>query len=129
MGRYVRGDVLLVSVSLDDRTGPKIRPVIVISTGENGSVCVCPVSIKPPSDAPVIPLSIDDFATGGLDLFSESYVMISRVTNIHNRGIVGKKGRLTAESVGTITSSLQDILPPGTGQDQKKKPDRLHLGQ
>ena len=126
MGLYLRGDVLLASVSLDDRTGPKIRPVVVISTGEDGSIHVCPVSSKPPSDAPVLPLSIDDFVSGGLDLFGESYVIISRVTTIRSSGVIGKKGRLTAESVDSITARLQDALLPGNRQDQKKKPDRRY---
>jgi len=123
MGRYLPGDVLLVSVALDDRTLPKARPAVVIGTGEPGRVLICAVSSKPPSDAPSLPLSINDFAAGGLDLFTESFVIISRVLAINSGDVIGKKGRLTAESLAEITgkvpaASLAGALP------KKKRPVR-----
>ncbi len=113
MGQYVKGDVLLASVALDDRTAPKTRPVVVIRTEEPGRIHVCPVSSKPPSDAPSLPLSIDDFATGGLDLFGESYVMTSRVICLRSGAVIGKKGRLTTESFAEITARVPAAVLPG----------------
>jgi len=106
MGQYVAGDVLLATVALDDRTVAKTRPVVVIRTGEPGTIRVCPVSSKPPNDAPCLPLAIDDFETGGLDLFSESYVMTSRVLVLRSADVIGKKGRLTGESLAEIAGSV-----------------------
>lgn len=106
MGQYVRGDVLLASVALDDRTPPKTRPVIVIGTEESGYVHICPVSSKPPSDAPCLPLAIDDFATGGLDLFSESYIMTSRVLTLRTGAVIGKKGRLNSEALAEVLARV-----------------------
>ena len=114
MGQYVKGDVLLASVALDDRTAPKTRPVVVIRIEEPGRIHICPVSSKPPSDAPSLPLSIDDFSTGGLDLFGESYVMTSRVLTLQSGAVIGKKGRLTAESLAEIIARVPAVLPPGT---------------
>ncbi len=125
MGQYLRGDVLLASVALDNRTSPKTRPVIVISTSNDGTVQVCPVSSKPPTNAPSLPLSIDDFATGGLDLFGESYIMTSRVVTLQSGQVIGKKGRLTHDSLAEIVSRLPDILLPNKGPKQKR-PGRLH---
>ena len=62
MGQYFCGDVLLASVALDNRAAVKIRPVVVIGTGDDGTVRICPVSSSPPNDAPSLPLMIDDFA-------------------------------------------------------------------
>jgi mRNA interferase MazF len=125
MGQYLRGDVLLASVALDNRTSPKTRPVIVVCTSTDGTVHVCPVSSKPPTDAPSLPLTIDDFATGGLDLFGESYIMTSRVVTLRSGQVIGKKGRLTPDSLAEIVSRVPDILLPGT-QPKQKKPKKLH---
>jgi mRNA interferase MazF len=119
MGLYVKGDVLLASVALDDRTVPKTRPVVVIGTEDPGRIRICPVSSKPPSDAPGLPLSIDDFATGGLDLFGESYVMTSRVLTLTSGNVIGKKGRLTAESLAEITSRVPTARLPDIRPNQK----------
>lgn len=125
MGQYLRGDVLLASVALDTRSVPKIRPVIVICASDDGTVHVCPVSSKPPTDAPSLPLTIDDFANGGLDLFGESYIMTSRVVTLRSRDVIGKKGRLTPDSLDEVAGRVPPSLLPGT-QPKQKKPGRLH---
>jgi mRNA interferase MazF len=122
MGQYVKGDVILVSVSLDDRTLPKVRPVVVIRMEETGCIHICPVSSKPPSDAPALQLTIDDFATGGLDLFGASYVMTSRVLTIRSGDVIGKKGRLTSESLAEIAGLVPASRPQAPVQG--KKPGR-----
>jgi mRNA interferase MazF len=119
MGQYVKGDVLLASVALDDRTAPKTRPVVVIRTEEPGWVHICPVSSKPPSDAPSLSLTIDDFATGGLDLFGESYVMTSRVLTLRSGEVIGKKGRLSAELLAEITGRVPSVMLPDPARVKK----------
>jgi mRNA interferase MazF len=119
MVQYVKGDVLLASVALDDRTSPKTRPVVVIQAEEPGMVHICPVSSKPPSDAPCVPISLDDFSEGGLDLFGESYVMTSRVLILPSGKVGGKKGRLTPASLTEIAGRIPAILRPGTAPGKK----------
>jgi len=120
MGQYVKGDVLLASVALDERTPPKTRPVVVIRIKEPGGLHICPVTSKPPTDAPGLPLSIDDFANGGLDLFGESYVMTSRVLTIRSSDVIGKKGRLTQESLAEITGEGPAAVSTGSRPERKK---------
>jgi hypothetical protein len=125
MGQYVKGDVLLASVALDDRTVPKTRPVVVIAVDSTGIIHVCPVSSRPPSDSPCIPISLDDFSDGGLDLFGESYVMTLRVLTLTSGEVIGKKGRLTAESLAEIAGRVPAGMLPGT-QPKQKKSGRPH---
>jgi mRNA-degrading endonuclease toxin of MazEF toxin-antitoxin module len=120
MGQYVRGDVILASVALDERSNAKTRPAVVIATGGTTMNHICPVSSKPPSDTPCIQISLDDFSEGGLDLFGESYVMTSRVLTIRSGDVIGKKGRLTAESLAEIAGRVPEGLLPGTQLVQKK---------
>jgi len=122
MGQYDTGDVLLASVALDDRTPPKVRPVVVIGADVPGRIRICPVSSRP-FDAPCLPLALDDFAAGGLEMFGESYVMTSRVLTLRNADVIGKKGRLSpdslAEIAGRTTPSPATAARPG-----QKKPGR-----
>jgi mRNA-degrading endonuclease toxin of MazEF toxin-antitoxin module len=127
MGQYVKGDVLLASVALDDRTLSKTRPVVVIGTEGSGRVHICPVSSKQPADAPCIPISLDDFSDGGLDLFGESYVMTSRVLTLSSGKVIGKKGRLTPESLAEIAGRVPVALLPGPAPG--KKPGRPRKGR
>jgi mRNA interferase MazF len=114
MSRYLPGDVILVSAAIDDRGGTKIRPAVVVIAGESGEISVCPVSSRPASDSMSIPLSIDDFASGGLDLFSESYVITSRVLVVRSGEVIGKRGRL-------VPASLAEIISVAPVSSQKEK--------
>jgi len=121
MGKYSRGDVLLACVAIDERSPPKTRPVIVTGSGEPGKLRVCPVSSRAPSDAPCLPLSLHDFASGGLDLFTESYVMTSRVLTIRSSEVIGRKGRLAAEMLAEIDARLPAPAPANGRPVQKKR--------
>jgi mRNA-degrading endonuclease toxin of MazEF toxin-antitoxin module len=120
MGRYLRGDVILAPVAFEERGGAKTRPAIVISATENGNVQICPVSSRPPTDAPCIPISLDDFSEGGLDLFAESYVLTTRIRTIRSGDVVGKRGRLTQESIAEIAAHV-----PEPGRDRKPAKKRF----
>ena len=87
----------------------KVRPVVVIGISGRSELFVSPISSAPPFEGPVLPLSLDDFSEGGLDLLGESYLVTSRVCRIRVSDILGKKGRLTKEA-------MRDLLPsPGQG--------------
>ena len=106
MGHFVRGDVVLASVSIGDRSGAKTRPAVVVKTGADDCVHVCPISSKPSFDSPSLPITLDDFAEGGLDLFSESYVLTSRVSRLQSGEIIAKKGRLMPETIAEIAAQV-----------------------
>jgi hypothetical protein len=46
MGQYTRGDVVLAPFALENRGVVKTRPAVVIGTGAQDEVWLCPVSSK-----------------------------------------------------------------------------------
>jgi len=106
MGRYVSGDVLLAAVRIGGGGEEKVRPVVVIAAGENGCLLVCPVSSSPSFDGPSVPLSLDDFARGGLGLFVESYALAAHPSAIRSADIIGKKGTLLPEVLDAIRGAV-----------------------
>jgi len=124
MGHYIRGDVVIAPVAFEERSGVKTRPAVVIATGKAHEVYLCPVSSKPPSDAPCVPISLDDFSGGGLDLFGESYVLTSRVLVIRSGEVIGKRGHLTEESITHITIRVPRELMPGSDGGKGTKGSR-----
>jgi mRNA interferase MazF len=119
MGRYLRGDVILAPIAFEERDGAKTRPAIVISAAENGDVQICPVSSRPPTDAPCVPISLNDFSDGGLDLFEESYVLTTRIHTIRSGEVVGKRGRLTRECIASVIAQTPGQKAKST--DTKKR--------
>lgn len=95
MSRYQQGDVLLVPFPFAGETGVKVRPALVIALDRSGDPVCCPIRSSRRAGAPCIPIGIDDFDVGGLDLFMESYVQADTVRRIPSGSVAGKKGRVT----------------------------------
>jgi mRNA interferase MazF len=106
MSHFQKGDMIIGSVSFEERSGPKVRPCIVVAAGDNNVLFVCPVSSRPSYDECSVPLSILDFYTGGLDMFEESYVLPSRVLKIKSGDVLGKRGRLSDQCILRIIKEI-----------------------
>jgi len=116
MGHFVRGDVIIAQVPCFGRSGAKLRPAVVLGSTRDQELLVVPVSSQPSTDSPSLPLALDDFLDGGLDMFNESYVLISHVSTIHPRDVVGKRGRLTSEYIDLVIAQVT----PGTSGKKRR---------
>jgi mRNA interferase MazF len=106
MGDYFVGDVVLARIRMGGNSTQKCRPAIVTGVCDDSTLRVCPVTSKEPVDAPFKPLDLIDFASGGLDLFDESYALVSQACTIRKTEVVGKKGRLTEDSLAAVISLM-----------------------
>jgi len=106
MSSYVPGDVVLVPFPHDGERDIKIRPALVIATRPDGNLSCCPIRSTPRAGTLCVPITIDDFVTGGLDLFSESFVQIDTVRRVHIGTVIGKKGRVTGEFLRMVKKGM-----------------------
>jgi len=116
MGQYAGGDVLLAAVCIGGEGRRKVRPVVVVSAGKGGNLLICPVSSNPSIYGVSVPLSLDDFVRGGLDLFTESYALAAYATTIQQADVVGKKGVLLPETMVAIRGAI----PPVHGKKERR---------
>jgi hypothetical protein len=107
MTRYFPGDVVLASMNLRGPGGRKVRPAVVIGECERNSFLLCPVTSHHPEGIDYLPLGLDDFEKGGLDLFDESYVLVSEAGPVDGRYIQGKKGRLLSSRFREISGRVR----------------------
>jgi len=118
MGQYASGDVVLASVRIGGLGERKVRPVVVVSVEETGNLFTCPVSSSPSTDGISVPLSLNDFARGGLDLFTESYALTHHAATIRAADVVGKKGSLLPETLAAIREAVDH--PRETGHRRRR---------
>ena len=112
MGSYFRGDVLLAPLCIAEGRQIKVRPVVVLGPSGRSGLFVIAVSSTLPYEGPVVPITIDDFSEGGLDLVAESYLVCSRICRIRVSDVIGKKGRLTSDMIQNLPIPEKgDTLP------------------
>ncbi len=110
MSRFVPGDVILARIRIGEKGGQKVRPAIVIHAGEDGCFHAFPVSSTPSRDQPSVPIDLEDFQDGGLDILDKSYALTGAIVRIPARDVAGKRGRLTREAMEAIS--------PGSGSGE-----------
>jgi mRNA-degrading endonuclease toxin of MazEF toxin-antitoxin module len=113
MGSFVRGDVIIAKVPCFGRNTEKLRPAVVVGSDRDNNLIVVPVSSQPSADTPSLTLSLEDFSEGGLDMFNDSFILVSHATKLHPRDVVGKRGHLTEEFFGLVIAS---VYPGTTGK-------------
>jgi mRNA interferase MazF len=67
MGRFVRGDVVVVSFPFSDLSSSKRRPALVVAQLTGDDVVLCQITTPARADGYSIPLSRADFDSGGLN--------------------------------------------------------------
>ncbi len=110
MSRYFRGDVILTAVRVGPYDEGKVRPAVVVHADEKGCLMVCPISCSPSWDQPSVPIDLEDFQDGGLDILDKSYALTGVIVRIPARDVAGKRGRLTREAMEAIS--------PGSGSGE-----------
>ncbi|EHQ34983.1 type II toxin-antitoxin system PemK/MazF family toxin [Methanoplanus limicola] len=106
MPAYRKGDVVLATVGMNGRWPDKVRPAVIIRDSGGKDVELCPVTSRIPNSGNFIPVELYDFESGGLDMFSESYILLSEKRTIKKREIVCRKGRLSKEFILEITAAF-----------------------
>ncbi len=108
MSHYSRGDVILAPIRIGNESVRKVRPAAVLGSDAGGPLIVCPISCESPFDAACVPIALEDFESGGLEIFGESYLLVSVRCAIRTGEVVGKKGRLRKEVVERVSPERQE---------------------
>jgi mRNA interferase MazF len=77
MGKFVVGDVVVVSFPFSDLSGQKLRPALVIACAEFGNLILCQITSKPYTSKLAIKIESSDFTRGALPI--KSYVRPDKI--------------------------------------------------
>jgi mRNA interferase MazF len=101
MGRFVKGDVVVIPLPYSDLSAGKRRPALVIASLDGDDVILCQITSKTISDKYGIPLDTADFRVGGL----------KQPSNIRPNRLFTADGRIVEYRAGVISDAkLQDVL-------------------
>ncbi len=108
MGRFVRGDVVVVPFPFSDLTMSKRRPALVLANLEGDDLILCQITSQSIRDAYAIELNDSNFVSGGLN--KPSNIRPNRLFTADRHIVLYKTGHLGDEKIDTVISALFTIL-------------------
>lgn len=108
MGKFVKGDVLVVPFPFSDLSDSKRRPVLVVATPGGDDVILCQITSRHRNNNHVIELSDNDFEDGGLKV--ESYIRPDRIFTAEKSLIQYKAGRVKKQKQKEVEEMLMKIF-------------------
>ena len=70
MGRFVKGDIIIIPFPFTDLSGSKKRPAFVVADLPGDDIIVCQITSKTKSDSLSLSLTAHDFNSGDLPVDS-----------------------------------------------------------
>jgi mRNA interferase MazF len=108
MGRFVKGDVVVLPFPFSDLTTSKKRPAVVVASLTGDDVLVCQITSKTVSDHYSVPVTSADFATG--KLHHDSNIRPNRLFTADSAIVLYRAGKLTANKMAEVTAKIVQIV-------------------
>jgi len=108
MGKFVKGDVVVVPFPFSDLSASKKRPALVVATLTGDDVILCQITSKTLADSYAIPISIADFKTG--TLHQDSNIRPNRLFTADSNIILYRVGELTPGKIKKVVEKIVEIV-------------------
>jgi len=108
LGRFVKGDVVVVPFPFADLTDSKRRPALVIASLIGNDILLCQITSHTINDNYSIVLTNEDFKEGSLK--QKSNIRPNRIFTADEDIILYKIGSINQEKTLSVTQKIIDIL-------------------
>lgn len=108
MGKFVKGDVVVVPFPFSDLSATKRRPALVVAALAGDDVILCQITSKTIADSYALAISDADFSSGGLH--QESNVRPNRLFTADSNIILYRAGILSLQKVQAVIARIIQII-------------------
>lgn len=108
MGRFVKGQVVVVPFPFSDLTSTKRRPALVVAPLVGDDAILCQITTKYRPDGYSIPLNDSDFVAGGLR--HPSFIRPNHLFTTAGDLIIRVEGTVTQEKLQEAIDMLTEII-------------------
>lgn len=112
MGRFVKGDIVVVPFPFSDLTQSKRRPALVLAIISGNDVILCQITSQKVKDEYAMRLSSLDFEEGEIN--QESNIRPNRIFTADEKIILYKIGKLKSKKMGEVIRKTIEILSSNT---------------
>jgi mRNA interferase MazF len=108
LGRFIKGDVVVIPFPFSDLSNSKKRPALVIANLTGDDIILAQITTKIRKDSYSIDLVSSDFSTGVLS--QDSVVRTNRIFTADSNIVLYKVGSLKSVKVQEIINKIIEIL-------------------
>jgi len=108
MGKFVKGDVVVIPFPFSDLSGNKKRPVFVVADLPGDDIIVCQITSKSKSDSFALPIGAQDFISGKLPI--ESFIRPNKVFTADENMILSVVGHLSETKIQDAINAIISII-------------------
>ena len=108
MGKFIKGDIVVLPFPFSDLSGSKRRPALVVADLDGDDVILCQITSVARSDVYAVPLDLADFESGTLP--AKSFVRPNKIFTAAQQLILYSPGRLKPEKQQEVTTAIIEIL-------------------
>jgi len=108
MGRFVKGDIVIMPFPFSDLSASKKRPALVVAPLAGDDVILCQITSKPIRDRYALAIDEKDFTAGGLN--RPSNVRPNRLFTADSSLILYRAGALSSAKTDMIINAIIEIL-------------------
>ncbi|MDD3269904.1 MAG: type II toxin-antitoxin system PemK/MazF family toxin [Syntrophomonadaceae bacterium] len=108
MGRFVKGDVVVIPFPFSDLSSNKRRPALVLAGLKGNDIILCQITSKEVNDEYAISLLSQEFKNGSLN--QDSNIRPNRLFTADESIVVYKAGSLNDQKVSSVIAKTIEIL-------------------
>ena len=108
MGKFVKGDIVIIPFPFTDLSGNKKRPAFVAADLSGDDIIVCQITSKSKSDPFALPLNTHDFVSGGLPV--DSFIRPNKIFTADKNIILSVAGHLDEEKIRNVLNAVITII-------------------
>ncbi len=108
MGRFVKGDVVVLPFPFSDLSASKKRPAFVVSQLTGDDVILCMITTSAKADGYSIPVTKADFVAGGIA--PDSHIRPNRLFTADTRIVNRSAGKLATHKVNQVIAKIIEII-------------------
>ena len=108
MGRFIKGDVVVLPFPFSDLTANKKRPALVVANLTGDDIIVCLITSQNAKDSYAVSLSNNDFASGNLK--KDSNIRPNRLFTADSNIVLYRIGTLEKKKMESVTAKIIEIF-------------------
>jgi mRNA-degrading endonuclease toxin of MazEF toxin-antitoxin module len=108
VGTFIKGDVVVAPFPFSDLSAAKKRPALVLAILTGNDVILCQITSRAVADSYAVPLTDNDFTSGGLR--QTSNVRPNRLFTAESSIILYRAGTISATKLQEVLTKLVQIL-------------------